>query len=800
MLLIIFTIFILCFSLTTINASNDNNTDTNIVNSEDNSLSVENSLNPSYESESDNYDNYDYDNYDNYDDNCLVSENKSSTLNEEVNVGENDTVNTLSNNKKQANEEDHSLEEKSNDNLRGEATIINGTNKTIGYGSGTYYKVKLSDKHNNPLFNKTIIFTLNGKKFNKTTDKNGIAKILINLSVNKYTINYQFLGCENYTSSSGKSTINVVKTNTQIYASNRKILYKSGNKFTILLKNKYGKALANQKVYIKLKNRMYTKTTNAKGYAYLCISGFALGKYPTVINYKGGKNYNSAKKSLNVYIYKIKTQIVAKSESFRYGLGQNYTVKLKNESGSPLSYKTIQLKINGKTFKSKTNKNGLAYFKITESVGKYTAQLRSYNTNTYYASSKQTTITVIKGKTYIKSSDVNTTYPSKAAITLKFHNANGNALKNREINIKINKKTYKRTTNNTGEYCLKLNLIPGTYKTEINFAGSKNFKSSSKNITVKVHKMNTIINGKAATILEYNDEYYKVNLTDKKNNPLSGKTITFNVSNSKKEMILTGKTDSNGVAKVQVNTDPGNYTVTYEFKGDSYCNPKEGSSKLTVNADPRMKTNITGSPLYLLKGKTGYFNIKLFNVKNKVGIANKKITITFKGKNHTKTTDANGTVKFFVNTSVTGRHNITYEFKDTVFNESGYRNCKGSSFVKIVELKSGMTLKLSEVKALGLPTITVNAMPSCLHCYYEMEAGNLTYKNYTRTFVNWCPFCKKIGKLTWNPKHVYEGELTCGSGTSKDHYGGGCDADFCGVCGYDKTVKLRAQLIEVVKG
>ena len=111
-----------------------------------------------------------------------------------------------------------------------------------------------------------------------------------------------------------------------------------------------------------------------------------------------------------------------------------------------------------------------------------------------------------------------------------------------------------------------------------------------------------------------------------------------------------------------------------------------------------------------------------------------------------------------------------------------------------------MTLTKTEVKALGLPTITVSGKPSCLHCYYEMEKGKLVYKNYTRTYVNWCPFCEKIGKLTWNPKHVYEGEITCGSGTSKDHYAGGCDADFCAVCGYDKTVDLRAKLIRVVSG
>lgn len=78
----------------------------------------------------------------------------------------------------------------------------------------------------------------------------------------------------------------------------------------------------------------------------------------------------------------------------------------------------------------------------------------------------------------------------------------------------------------------------------------------------------------------------------------------------------------------------------------------------------------------------------------------------------------------------------------------------------------------------NVSTITVNMKPS-------VETG-LEYKHYTRTWVNYCPFCHKFNTLTDTPKDVNrdgsvpEGEITC------DMSLGGCDADFDGVSGKDK--------------
>lgn len=74
------------------------------------------------------------------------------------------------------------------------------------------------------------------------------------------------------------------------------------------------------------------------------------------------------------------------------------------------------------------------------------------------------------------------------------------------------------------------------------------------------------------------------------------------------------------------------------------------------------------------------------------------------------------------------------------------------------------------VKRPKLPTITIVAKPSC--------SCKNPYRWHKRTFVNYCPYCKRYRVLTNLHKHParFEQEISCGK----------CRADFCGVCGKEK--------------
>ena len=70
------------------------------------------------------------------------------------------------------------------------------------------------------------------------------------------------------------------------------------------------------------------------------------------------------------------------------------------------------------------------------------------------------------------------------------------------------------------------------------------------------------------------------------------------------------------------------------------------------------------------------------------------------------------------------------------------------------------------------PLITIVCKPSCQSC-----CNKVTYKWFNKTYVNYCPHCKKYNCLAINPKGVVESELTCRC----------CDSDYCGVCGHEKV-------------
>ncbi len=89
----------------------------------------------------------------------------------------------------------------------------------------------------------------------------------------------------------------------------------------------------------------------------------------------------------------------------------------------------------------------------------------------------------------------------------------------------------------------------------------------------------------------------------------------------------------------------------------------------------------------------------------------------------------------------------------------------------------------------GGDVVTAIAKPSCINC----AVRGFQYTYYRASFVNRCGHarCSKVGTLRWNRKGVPEGEWTCEMSL------GGCDGDWCGVCGGEKWRPQRGFLTPV---
>ena len=98
------------------------------------------------------------------------------------------------------------------------------------------------------------------------------------------------------------------------------------------------------------------------------------------------------------------------------------------------------------------------------------------------------------------------------------------------------------------------------------------------------------------------------------------------------------------------------------------------------------------------------------------------------------------------------------------------------NFFKLFSLSFIILLAIGGVSA---SVVTGTGLPSA--------SNDLPYKQFTVSFMDYCPLCGAHDCLLWNPKGTDEGEWTCSH----------CGADFCAVTGADKTYSPRASLVKV---
>ena len=133
--------------------------------------------------------------------------------------------------------------------------------------------------------------------------------------------------------------------------------------------------------------------------------------------------------------------------------------------------------------------------------------------------------------------------------------AQGNAIVNATIAFAINGVTYDRTTDANGSASIALNLDCETYDAVISYAGDKNYNAASVNATVTV---NTSIIGNDIVKIYQNGTQFYATFLGSDGKALVNTTVRFNING----VFYNRTTDENGTAKLNINLNPGNYTLT----------------------------------------------------------------------------------------------------------------------------------------------------------------------------------------------------------------------------------------------
>ena len=253
-------------------------------------------------------------------------------------------------------------------------------------------------------------------------------------------------------------------------------------------------------IKIIINGKAYYKKTNKDGVATLNLKSFKKGLYTVEYKYVGNKFFKSSKSSNLVTILDTTVPKLTVKSTTKFGYGAYTPIKVALTAGGvPLVKRTMTFTIEGKTYTTITDNNGIGSVPIDLKIGKYTI---TYKTNTKFkvnGTSGSCDITVFKrspSKVVWKSG---TYYKDNLQVfKILLTDSNGKPISGGIIELTIDGETYTRKTASNGYATFKTSVALGNYKVSFKFLGNNNFLPSTnhKSITVKLSKFGSGINEK----------------------------------------------------------------------------------------------------------------------------------------------------------------------------------------------------------------------------------------------------------------------------------------------------------------
>ncbi|MDO5850347.1 MAG: right-handed parallel beta-helix repeat-containing protein, partial [Methanobacteriaceae archaeon] len=438
--------------------------------------------------------------------------------------------------------------------------------------------INLLDFDGNPIANGKITIKLTNskgqtKQYSIFTNIHGVALFKEAISVDNYTFSAIYDGDDIYKSSQvSNKKLDVIYMDTSLEVSDISLGYGVPIVITATLKGDGNVLLDGKTVSIKVNGKTYTNTT-VDGVATFNIGILPLGNYSVDYEFVADENCTGSTGNSKITVSVMPTTISASNVVMFYKDGSGVVAYLKDNTGKGISGKTVSIVLNGKTYKKTTDSNGKVSLAVSLVPKTYSVSLKFAGDANYKASSKSMKVQVKTRVTKIVASNLVKYYGDSKKLVIYLKDTNNKAIASKKITIKINGKTYKKTTDKNGKVSLSLSLSKKTYKATIKFSATYH-KASSK--TVKVSVVAPKITAKSTKV--------------KKGNKLSIVFKTYNgkvIANQKVYFKFKGKTytvttDSNGIATLTCNIKKGSYSIVAGFKSTSTYGKTKATIKFKV--------------------------------------------------------------------------------------------------------------------------------------------------------------------------------------------------------------------------
>ena len=485
--------------------------------------------------------------------------------------------------------------------------------------------------------------TITYKYANETTIK--VIKVnesfvLSNLDAGSYVIYGYYSGDSNHKSAKDSITIVVNpkgKENPKISVDAPKVTEGENATITVTLPED-----ATGNVTATVNGKTYVAPVE-NGIAVITIPDLDAGNYTVPLSYSGDDKYASQTKYANVTVEEDKSDIISAPDITKYFHGpERFIVTVTDYKGNPIANKTVKLTINGVEYTRTTNAKGTTSIAINLPSSTYDVTVTVDNET---IKSVVTVLPTVKGNDLVKVFRNDTQYYAT------FLDSQGNYLKEGSIvRFNINGVMYERKVTINGLAKLNINLEQGEYI--ITAMNLETGEMASNKITVipRIIENNNLIK------YYRNVSQYTVKLIGDDGNPVgAGETVTYNING----VFYTRTTNESGIAKLNINLEPGQYIITAEYRDCKVSN--------TITVLPVL----TAQDLSMKYRDGSKFVATLVDGEGKP-YPNQKIQFNINGVFYYRTTDNNGQSALNINL-IPGQYIIT----------SSYNKCNISNKITI---------------------------------------------------------------------------------------------------------------------
>lgn len=358
------------------------------------------------------------------------------------------------------------------------------------------------------------------------------------------------------------------------------------------------------------------------------VTGLAISKSITVdesksfynisVIYKGNNKYADSSNSaiLRISSIPLETVIISKDLTKYYKNGSQFDVVLKDVLGNVLVGKIVKITINGVTYNKITNDKGEARLSINLFPGVYNITVLFEDDDNYVKSLNINKIVVL--------SKIITKFVDNNKFIVKLVNDDGTPKTNASLAIIANGVQYNRITNGSGEARLNVRLNPNNYIFAV--TDGQEVVSSSVNVLSTIETSDISMFYKDGT-------KYSVKLCDLDGNIMPNKNVAITING----VTYNKVTDSNGVAYLNINLNPGTYSVWATYGDKTVCN--------TVSISP-MVVSMVSSSVNIQQGT--FYKVKFSDALSNP-IVGQEVGILINGIMYHRVTDELGVASIKIN-------------------------------------------------------------------------------------------------------------------------------------------------------